>query len=374
MGHQVVGMEDYVAEGMRPLARCLTDVENCDAYVGIFGWRYGSIPTILENAAATLPANTFIGQTSVTEFELRHAIDKQKPVLVFLVDQNAEWPPNFVDAITGDGGGGKEIARLRQDLTQNHLVSYFRTPEDLASLVSASIYRTEMGRQLALESIDIEAGINQPWVRHNAPVNDSALSTIQDVIAGPKELQALQVDVGQGQEWWMTRLYFLSSLAADLTSIEVMIFLGENGSFIGVVHPDIVRERLLKANPNFQQYELRKDQPHPATTDLRSEVQRRADCWEQVFPWHMEGQNPVWVTKRDLLYWLHPHLIVEAIDWNPGSAAALQMQRLLDWPMRFVPIVENGKFQRVVDKQALMNQIARIFVREQVSRALSTTR
>jgi hypothetical protein len=46
------------------------------------------------------------------------------------------------------------------------------------------------------------------------------------------------------------------------------------------------------------------------------------------------------------------------------------MQRLIDWPMRFVPVVQNGQFVRVVDKEALTEQIARLFVREQVSRAL----
>jgi hypothetical protein len=67
-------------------------------------------------------------------------------------------------------------------------------------------------------------------------------------------------------------------------------------------------------------------------------------------------------------------MIVEAVEWDPGTVAPLQMQRLLDWPSRFVPVVEKRKFQRVVDKQALMSHIARMFVREQVSRALSTTR
>jgi hypothetical protein len=231
-----------------------------------------------------------------------------------------------------------------------------------------------MGRQLALESINIEAGLNEPWVRQNAPVNDSALLTIQDVIAGPKELQALQVDIGTGQAWWMTRLYFLSALAADLTSIEVMIFLGEDNSFLGVIHPDVVRQRLLRAYPMLQEYETKQLESGPAAADLRSEVKRRADCWEQVIPWQKENQNPIWVTKRDLSYWFDPHMIVEAIDWNTGTTAPLQMQRLLDWPLRFVPVVEKRRFQRVVDKQALMNHIARMFVREQVSRALSTTR
>lgn len=67
-------------------------------------------------------------------------------------------------------------------------------------------------------------------------------------------------------------------------------------------------------------------------------------------------------------------MITHAIDWEVGSSAAIQMQRLLDWPMRFVPVVEKDKFVRIVDKQALTDQIARMFVREQVSRALSTTR
>ncbi len=37
--------------------------------------------------------------------------------------------------------------------------------------------------------------------------------------------------------------------------------------------------------------------------------------------------------------------------------------------MRFVPTVEKRPIQRVVDKQAFMNQVAQILVREQVSRA-----
>ena len=42
--HEVVGMEEYVADGSRPLAKCLRDIAGdpaqnlpaCDLYVGIF--------------------------------------------------------------------------------------------------------------------------------------------------------------------------------------------------------------------------------------------------------------------------------------------------------------------------------------------------
>ena len=35
MGDQTIGREDYAAEGMRPLNRCLADVTSCDVYVGM---------------------------------------------------------------------------------------------------------------------------------------------------------------------------------------------------------------------------------------------------------------------------------------------------------------------------------------------------
>src|SRR5215213_4640270 len=44
MGHDVIGMEQYVAEGNRPLDRCLADVRLADLYVVIAGWRYGYVP------------------------------------------------------------------------------------------------------------------------------------------------------------------------------------------------------------------------------------------------------------------------------------------------------------------------------------------
>ena len=37
-------MEDYVASPQQPVDKCMQDVKNCDAYVGIFGWKYGFIP------------------------------------------------------------------------------------------------------------------------------------------------------------------------------------------------------------------------------------------------------------------------------------------------------------------------------------------
>jgi len=374
MGHQPIGMEDYVAEGARPLHRCLADVTTCDAYVGIIAWRYGFVPTDPGNPGTLLPPSTSLGVTSITEFEFRQAAVSGKPVLIFLLDPDAEWPSSQFDAVSGDGDQGKAIARLRQEVGQQYVVGFFRTPEELASLVSAAIYRVEMNRQMSLESLRIEPRFNQPFVR-NGPVQDSTLMEIKNVIAGPQQVQALQINLGQGMDWWMTRLYFLASLAADLTSIEVIVFVSDGEAFVGIIDPKIVRERLSHAYPMIKQYEDLLTQSGPPNADLLSEVDRRAILWTgQMQSIGGEHSNPVFVTKSELARWFTPYLITHAIDSQPGDNAALQMQRLMDWPMRFVPMLDRGRFDRVVDKQALAEQVARIFVREQVSRALSMTR
>ncbi len=374
MGHQPIGMEDYVAEGAKPLHRCLADVVACDAYVGILAWRYGFIPTYAGAPGTELPTGTSLGVTSITEFEFRQAFQSGKPVLIFLLDPEAEWPSNQFDAVSGDGEQGKAISRLRQEVGRQFVISHFRTPEELASLVSAAVYRVEMNRQMNLESLRIEPRFNQPFIR-NGPVADSTLMEIKNVIAGPHEVQALQINVGQGLDWWMTRLYFLSSLAADLTLIEILVFVGEADAFIGITTPKIVKERLAQAYPMIKQFEDVLAQSGPPSPDLLNEVDRRANLWTvQMNATGGEDSNPIFVTKPELGRWLTPYLITQAIDSEPGDNAALQMQRLMDWPMRFVPLLEKGRFTRVVDKQALSEQIARIFVREQVSRALSMTR
>src|SRR5262249_59468981 len=84
--HEVTAMEDYVASDKRPLDQCLMDVAESDIYVGIFAWRYGYVPTE-DNPHAQ----------SITELEYRKAVESNKHPLVFLVDEDAAWPRQFMD-------------------------------------------------------------------------------------------------------------------------------------------------------------------------------------------------------------------------------------------------------------------------------------
>jgi hypothetical protein len=112
------------------LHKCLDDVASSDIYVGLLGWRYGYIPE-KDNPE----------RRSITELEYRQAGKSGLARLIFLVDEGIPWADAFRDSETGEGEGGQRITVLRAELEQATLVSYFRTPDHLAGLVSVAVQR-----------------------------------------------------------------------------------------------------------------------------------------------------------------------------------------------------------------------------------------
>lgn len=128
LGHDVRAMEDYVAADDRPMDRCLADVSVCEVYVGVVAFRYGYVPT----------AGNPDGR-SITELEYRKAEALKKPRLVFLLRDEAPWPPKFVDA----GEPRQRLQALRDELGRDRLASFFSTEHELAELVGAAVTQWE---------------------------------------------------------------------------------------------------------------------------------------------------------------------------------------------------------------------------------------
>jgi len=147
LGHNVRAMEEYVASDTRPLDECLQDVAACDIYVLIVAWRYGYVPP---------KGNP--KKLSITELEYRHA--EAKPRLVFLLDEKQPWRPDFLEK----GKGADKLTALRNELKKDHLASIFKSPDELAGLVTTAVTR-QLEKQRS----------------SNEPVKPA--STLQDVIS-----------------------------------------------------------------------------------------------------------------------------------------------------------------------------------------------
>ena len=79
----LIAMEEYVAMDKRPLKKCVSDVLNCQIYLGIFAWRYGYIPP-----------KSNPEKRSITELEFRAAEGAER--LVFLARYDHPWQPTYI--------------------------------------------------------------------------------------------------------------------------------------------------------------------------------------------------------------------------------------------------------------------------------------
>ena len=186
----MIAMEDYVATDERPAAKCLADVESSNVYVGLIAWRYGYVPT-QDN-----PQNL-----SVTEKEFRKAGEAKIPRLMFLAHRDAQFPDASRDANTGDNGAGRRVADFRAEIERDFLLSSFKTPDHLAGLVVAAIYRLFEGQSVtttpaAPTSAALEARMlmrqQDALVRQIEAVNAEILANID-----PASLQKLQTRLAQ---------------------------------------------------------------------------------------------------------------------------------------------------------------------------------
>ncbi|HEY3363127.1 MAG TPA: HEAT repeat domain-containing protein [Methanosarcina sp.] len=125
MRHEDIAMEYFIAEDKRPVDKCLGDVASCDLYIGVFAWRYGYTPEGYGK--------------SITELEYRKAVKAGKECLIFLLHEDAPWPPKYVDK----GKDAEKIAALRNELSTKYIVSFFKSADELSSLVGAAIHQWE---------------------------------------------------------------------------------------------------------------------------------------------------------------------------------------------------------------------------------------
>ena len=283
MGHDVIGMEQYIAEGSKPVDRCKTDVRAADAYVVIVAWRYGYVP----NRGATPP-----DPRSITEIELDEAQASGKPVLAFLLDPEAPWPPNRVDAMGGTPSTGEDVSRLRARLGTDYLAGIFRTPDDLASQVAAAVSAQGLTRHMVdrvLGDTSVASQDMDPFA-HGAEVDASTLGAIKQMIERSGTTRALVLHIDEGHRWWSTRLFLLASLLRSLTSVRQLVFCDASGRFAGMASPTAIVDGLASAFPELSEFagKLRQDSP---SSDIDRETNRQTNAWKAFVSPPVHSQN-----------------------------------------------------------------------------------
>ncbi len=144
-GFLPVMSEDWPAQDTPPLQKCLAKVDGTHLTVALVAYRYGWVPA--EES----------GGKSITWLECERTQEQGKDLLVFVVDEQANWPEDkreeFRLALAAKEGRYQELAQLGQEverhtrqlkafkawLTANRIRNTFDGPEDLGRKVESAL-------------------------------------------------------------------------------------------------------------------------------------------------------------------------------------------------------------------------------------------
>lgn len=119
-----ISMENFGARELRPRDECVRLIrEESDVFVGIYAYRYGTIP----------PGD----ERSITEQEYDEARRQKLPMFVYEVSRRHRWN----DGLKETGAAAELLAAFKQRLTQDITSWPFTTPKDLAASVAGDLGR-----------------------------------------------------------------------------------------------------------------------------------------------------------------------------------------------------------------------------------------
>lgn len=330
MGHEVIGMEHYVAEGSTPLGRCLTDVKTADIYIVIVAWRYGFIPTAANPACK-----------SITELEYEAAVDSGRSILAFLLDPTEPWPPNQMDAFLESGGSA--VTRFRSSLSTKHLAGIFRTADNLASIAAPAVAISGITQHMADRALkqDQSTADMIPF-SSGEELTVTSLLGIRRMVASAGPRRAFVVQMGDGNIWWSTRLYLFATLLQTLTGVRQLVFANTDGAFAGMASPAAVRDGLCAGFPNLAAFDagLRTE---GGTEDSEREMMRCINRWNaEIRP--KESDLKVGVRWPLVIRWLGERLITRCISIDAeADLTMVQVQQIVESLIPDVPIQRTQK-------------------------------
>lgn len=129
LGHIFVGTERLQNNGSEALTLHQNEIANCDFFVGIYAHRYGFVPSGQEK--------------SIIEQEYDLAERLGKPCFLYVLDDEADWKPKYVDR----GETGQKLDKFKERIKAKHPIDKFKTPYDLATIVSDSIYKWTLAKR-----------------------------------------------------------------------------------------------------------------------------------------------------------------------------------------------------------------------------------
>jgi len=118
---EILGMEKFGARPSKPLDTCLEEVSQAKVFIGIIGFKYGSIDKETKK--------------SYTQLEYETARECNQEILIYFFDENSLIHPKNIDS----GTLLNKLDNFKKELKKNHTFDTFLNPDDLSHKIYSKL-------------------------------------------------------------------------------------------------------------------------------------------------------------------------------------------------------------------------------------------
>lgn len=142
--------------GQRSVEWCLQEIDRCNIVIVLVAHRYGWVPSVEQGGD---------GKTSITWLEVKHARMHRKAVLPYLVEPDAAWRADHIEALS-DTSVLPQLRAFKADLGQ-YVAGFFNLPASLDGPVSRNVRSAvdDLHRQAVTAPDRTSAVAKRPSVR-----------------------------------------------------------------------------------------------------------------------------------------------------------------------------------------------------------------
>jgi len=125
----LLAMEVFGSDESKPVDFCLNQVRKCNIFIGMYAERYG-----------TVDHQTGKSITELEYIEAREMLKtgKLKTLLLYLIDQKANWPLNLIER---DPHKMAKLDAFKKEILSMHTVSFFQSADDLPFFILRDVIK-----------------------------------------------------------------------------------------------------------------------------------------------------------------------------------------------------------------------------------------
>lgn len=204
-------MEHLPASDADTIHDSLELVNDADIYVGVFGFRYGYVPSGHD--------------ISITEMEYNRAVSRNIPCLIFLMHQDHVVRPADVET----GVGAEKLEKFKHKLQKHRVVRFFRSAEDLRAGVIDSLFPYSNTGYLHQATNEFEQGLASSG-KTTLPTSEQFNSTLLSRMEKTKAINRRQFSLGQDRKNRLSNMV-LAQVEARFGALDLKGFTCELATF-----------------------------------------------------------------------------------------------------------------------------------------------